>query len=100
MSNLSGPASRTPSAPEGDSSARVGAAQASPSAMIGRLATKDKDAPKPKPNLNKQSSTFAVKTQEQIDHEEKVRYRARSAFSEYPSCRLPLREGEANVVQP
>ena len=68
--------------------------------MIGRLATKDKDAPKPKPNLNKQSSTFAVKTQEQIDHEEKVRYRARSAFSKYPSCRLPLREGEANVVQP
>ena len=78
----------------------MGARQRSPSAMIGRLATKDKDAPKPKPNLNKQSSTFAVKTQEQIDHEEKVRYRARSAFSEYPSCRLPLREGEANVVQP
>ena len=75
MSNLSGPASRTPSAPEGDSSARVGAAQASPSAMIGRLATKDKDAPKPKPNVSKQGSTFAIKTEEQIAHEEKVRHR-------------------------
>ena len=83
----------TSSAPIESARDRLGRAAALPSAMIGRLATKDKDAPKPKPNLNKQSSTFAVKTQEQIDHEEKVRYRARSAFSEYPSCRLPLRGG-------
>ena len=43
--------------------------------MIGRLATKDKDAPKPKPNVSKQGSTFAIKTEEQIAHEEKVRHR-------------------------